>query len=207
VLGPTELIRLSVGIENRIDAQGELWPVPGKASTLFSVSRHQAGYARYFRHDLPTAVRREIEGLDPEVALQDQRLVCGILGQYTPPDGAFAGRGYVFDKPPSPAQFPDAVFRDGSCVILVGGEPVSWAWTADESDQAAELAVETATRYRRRGYARQVCAAWAAHVMGKGQVAFYTHEVGNVASEALARSLVVVAYARVTTYEARAAPG
>ena len=77
----------------------------------------------------------------------------------------------------------------------------------EESKQAAELAVETAPGYRRLGYARQVVAAWASHVLGEGKVAFYSHEVGNAASEALAHSLGVVQYAVVTTYESKATAG
>ena len=84
---------------------------------------------------------------------------------------------------------------------------MSWAWTSQESDQAAELAVETEPEYRRRGYARQVVAAWATHVLQENKVAFYSHEVDNTASEALARSLGVVQYAVVTTYEIKAGPG
>jgi GNAT superfamily N-acetyltransferase len=204
---PTELVRLSIGIENRVDANGDLWPLPGQASALFSISHHQAGYTRFYRYDLPPDVRCEIAALDPEVALQDHTVVRRILARHVPCDSAFAGQGCYFAHRPSPGEFPDAVFHDGCHVIRVGGEPVSWAWMAHESEQAAELAVETDPDYRRRGYARQVVAAWAAHVLGRGKEAFYSHEVGNLASEALARSLGVVQYATVTTYEVVATTG
>ena len=204
---PPELIRLSIGIENRVDPSGDLRPVPGKNSALFSISRHQNGYIRFFRYDLPTAVRHQIEVLQPEMALQDHNIVRQILGRHTPCDSVFAGKGYYFAHLPSPEEFSDAVFHNGCYVIQVGGEPVSWAWTSHESEQAAELAVETVLEYRRRGYARQVVAAWAARVLGQGKVAFYSHEVGNTASEALAHSLGVVQYAVWTTYEIKATTG
>lgn len=112
MLKSTELIRLSIGIENEVDSSGDLRPVPGKDSALFSISHHQTGYSAFFRYDLPLDIRRQIEALDPEVALKDH------------------------DK-----------------------------------------------------------------------VAFYSHEVGNTASEALAHSLGVVQYAVVTTYESKATAG
>jgi len=204
---PTELIVLSIEIENEIDANGDLRPRPSKASTLFSISRHAGGHVRYYRYDLPRKVRLQIEELDPEVALQDDEAVRRILERYTSCDSVFAGKGYHFARPPSPEECPDAVYREGCYVILVDGKPVSWAWTADESEQAAELAVETLPKYRRRGYARQVVVAWATHVLEEGKVAFYSHEVGNAASEALAHSLDVVQYAAVTTYGSNASLG
>jgi hypothetical protein len=203
-LDSTDLIVLSIEIENQIDACGELRPRAGKESTLFSISRHEGGYLRFFRHDLPPQVRHQLEDLDPGVALQDHATVRKILAQHTLCDTVFAGKKYYFERRPSPAEFPDAVCRQGCYVVLVDGSPVSWAWTADSSDRAAELAVETTVPYRRRGYGRQVAAAWAAHVLGEGKVAFYSHELKNVASEALARSLGVTQYAVMTTYGIKA---
>jgi hypothetical protein len=204
-LHPTELVTLNIEIENQIDAHGDLHPLPGKDAALFSISRCRAGYARYYRYDLLRGIRRQIEALDPEAALHDHKAVQRLLAHHTPCDTIFAGKGYYFARRPAPIEYPDAVCREGCHVILIDGKPVSWAWTADASDQAAELAVETTPAHRRRGYARQVAAAWAAHVLGEGKVAFYSHELGNLASEALARSLGVVQYAVVTTYSAKPA--
>jgi RimJ/RimL family protein N-acetyltransferase len=207
VWSPTELIVLNIAIENQIAPGGDLMPLRGKASTLFSISLQAGGQVRFYRSDLPRSIRRQIEALDPETALQDHEAVRRILDKYTSCDTVFAGKGYYFARTPFPAEYPDAVYRDGCYVILVDGKPVSWAWTADESERAAELAVETVPRYQRRGYARQVVAAWAAHVLGEGKVAFYSHEVGNTPSEALAHSLGAVQYAVVTTYSSKAASG
>jgi hypothetical protein len=201
---PTELVRLSIEIENQTDASGNLLPRPGKDSALFVVSRYATGHARFFRDDVPSTARRQLEALDAEAALQDHNTVRGILSEYVASDTVFAGKGYSFVRPPSPDEFPDVVYHQGCYVVLVDGAPVSWAWTADSSDRAAELAVETALEHRRRGYARQVASAWAAHVLTAGKVAFYSHEVDNHASEALARSLGVVQYAVVTTYGVKA---
>jgi hypothetical protein len=202
----TQLIQLNIAIENQVDASGDLRPLPGKASALFSISQHQAGVLCFYRFDLPPDVRRQLEALDPEAALHEHAVVRQILARHTPCDSVFAGKGSYFAHCPSPEAYPDAVLHAGCYVILADGAPVCWAWTANESEAAAELAVETVAEYRRRGYARQAVAAWAAHVLGQGKVAFYSHEAGNVASEALARSLGVVPYAVVTTYERKALP-
>ena len=89
----------------------------------------------------------------------------------------------------------------GRFVILVDREEVSWAWSVRENRVAAEVAVETAAHFRLHGYGRQVTAAWAHHIMDKGKVAFYSFARGNVASEALARSLGVVEFSNVAAYE------
>ena len=54
--------------------------------------------------------------------------------------------------------------------------------------------------HRRHGHARRAVAAWAANVVAGGRVAFFSHRIDNVASEALARSLGVVLYAESTGY-------
>lgn len=203
-MDPAALAVLSIEIENQIDASGDLRPLPGKDSALFSISRHQSGYLRFYRYDLPPSLRRQLERLGSEASLTDHKAVRRILSRHTACNTVFAGKGYHFRRRPAPAEYPDAVYREGCYVIVVDGAPVSWAWTSDSSEQAAELAVETLPRYQRRGYARQVASAWAAQILAEGKVAFYSHGLDNAASEALARSLGVVQYAVVTTYAVRA---
>jgi predicted GNAT family acetyltransferase len=84
---------------------------------------------------------------------------------------------------------------------LDGDEPISEAFSVRENAAAAEVAVETAALFRRRGYGRQVTAAWAYHVMGLGKVAFYSYADENTVSQALARSLGVVQFSSVAAYE------
>ena len=112
-LKAAELARLSIGIENQIDSSGDLKPVPGNDSTIFSISRHQTGHIQFFRYDLPIDVRRQIETLDPEVALTGHKTVCQILAQYSSCDSVFAGKGYYFAHSPPREAFPDAVFHNG----------------------------------------------------------------------------------------------
>jgi GNAT superfamily N-acetyltransferase len=165
---PIDLIRLNVEIENRINAAGDLLPLPSKASALFSVHRH-------------ATVQR-------------------LLSTHVPCDRVFAGQAYAFAHVPAPAEYPDAALHEGAYVIRADGAPMSWAWTQEESEDAAELPVETLPGYRRRGYARQVVAAWAAQVLAQGKVAFYSHEIDNATSEALARSLGMMPYALSVSY-------
>jgi len=195
-----DLIRLNMEIESVINLDGDLEPLPEKESAIFSISRHRDGYVTYFRQDVPSAIRERLRALDVDRLLDDHEMVKRILSEHTPCKNVFAGRSCYLTHTPSPDEFPDAVLHEGCYVIMVDGKPVSWAWTQDGNEQAAELAVETLPEFRRRGYGRQVVAAWAANVIGSGKVAFYSYIIGNVASEALARSLEVVQYAIMTTY-------
>ncbi len=190
-----DLIRLNTEIENLVNSDGDLTPISGKDSAIFAIHRHEGGYVCYFRYDAPPSIRQQIEALDPEKAIYNHDTVKHILAPYALCNKVFAGKGYYFDRIPSPDEFPDAILYEGCYVIMADGKPVSWAWTQDRSERAAELAVETLPEYRRRGHARQVVAAWASHVAKSGRVAFFSHEIGNMESEALGRSLGVVQYA------------
>jgi|GEM_PF-1751332 len=189
-LSTRDLIRLNTEIENFVDSDGDLTPISGKDSAIFAIHRYEGGYVCYFRYDVPPSIRQQIEALDPEEALYNHDTVKHI--PYALCSKVFAGKGYYFDLVPSPDEFPDAVLHEGCYVIMADGKPVSWAWTQDRNDRAAELAVETLPEYRRRGHARQVVAASASDVVKSGRVAFFSHKIGNVPSEALARSLGVV---------------
>lgn len=131
---------------------------------------------------MPVDVRREIEALDPEAAPTRHERGGQVLGRHAVCDSIWAGLEYYFARRPSPAEFRDVAYQKGCHVVGVGGVPVSWAWTSEASDEAEELAVETAPEHRRRGYARRAVSAWAARVLDEGKVALYSHETGNVAS-------------------------
>lgn len=103
----------------------------------------------------------------------------------------FAGRTGVFVRAPGPDGFPLAEEDGDAWVVRVDEEIVSWAVSSRENDRAAELGCETLPAFRRRGYARQVCAAWARDVLASGRVGFYSYDFDNPASAALAASLGV----------------
>jgi hypothetical protein len=195
-----ELIRQNIEIENEITPEGDLKPLPGKESALFSINHYKDGYVAYFRYDIPSSIRERIRSLSPEQALHDFETVSQILAEYVPCGKVFAGHGCYFANIPKPTEYPDVILHKGCYVIMVDGKPVSRAWTQNENEHAAELAVETLPMFRRHGYARQVVAAWAVEVMRAGKIAFYSYRIDNPASEALAKSLDVVQYATTVGY-------
>lgn len=198
-----ELIRLNVTLEYGLNPAGDLVSLPGSDPdrvARFIIWRHRGGYVTYFRHNLSPAVRARLSRLDPERALYDPETVRRVLEADGPCKDVWAGKGYVFTRIPVPDEFPDATLHEGCYVVMVEGRPVAWAWSQAQNDKAAEVAVEVLPAFRRRGYARQVTAAWAHHVMGDGRVAFFSHVHDNVPSEALARSLEVVLYGVSATY-------
>lgn len=215
LLNPVDLICLSVGIENVILPNGDLEAIPGKEPALLVACHYPGdhptaggpvlvdgptGALLFFHHAIPPAIRQQVQKLPFSRILDDIDTVRSILGQYTACTSVFRGAGCYFDHIPAPQEYRDVVWHSDSFAILVGGNPVSRAWTQDSSDLACELAVESIPAHRGHGYARQVCAAWAAFVIDQGKVAFYSYKIGNLASQALARSLNVVQYARTTGY-------
>jgi hypothetical protein len=193
-----ELIRSNIGLENCINSSGKLFPLTDSDPSIvahFIISRHSEGCERFFRHDLPEPIREKLTNLDPEQALYDVELVKRILSEDRQCQDAWRGKGYVFRYVPDSAEFPDVIQQGGTFVIMADDKPIARAWSQEQNEKAAELAVEVLPEYRRRGYARQVSAAWANHIMRSGRIAFYSHLHNNTASEALAHSLGVVQYA------------
>jgi hypothetical protein len=196
-LSSIELIHLNIGLENRIGPSDKLFPL--LHSTLgkvahFIIACHSRGCERYFRNDLPVSILEKLSGLDPEQALHDFDLVTRVLSEDIPCKEAWGGIGCVFKHISDPAEFPDAVLHEGSFVILFENKPVAWVWSQEQNEKAAELALEALPQFRRRGYGRQVAAAWANHIMRDGRIAFYSHLHDNTPSQALANSLGVVQY-------------
>ena len=79
--------------------------------------------------------------------------------------------------------------------VMVDGYPVSICFSARASDAAAEAGVETAERFRGRGLASRVTAAWALAVRASGRVPLYSTSWTNSPSLAVARKLGLIAYA------------
>lgn len=79
--------------------------------------------------------------------------------------------------------------------LVEGGHAVSVCFCARRSDVAAEAGVETAVKFRGRGLAPRVAAAWSLAVRASGRVPLYSTSWDNEASLAVARKLGLVAYA------------
>ena len=203
-MNAVELISLNIELEFGINSTGLLVPRPGSDAAevpRFSIVRYEEGYITYFRHDLPCRAREQLAVLAFEQAFNDHETVKHILAEDTPCEKMWIGNSYYFTHIPTLDEFPDVVLHQGCYVVKVAGEPVAWAWTVRGNELAAEVATETLPAFRRRGYGRQVTAAWACHVMQEGKVAFFSHERDNLASRALAWSLGVVQYSSVVEYK------
>lgn len=95
--------------------------------------------------------------------------------------------------------------------FLVEGHAVSLCGCARRSDEAAEASLETAERFRGRGLAQRVTAAWAVAVRASGRIPLYSTSWENAASLAVARKLGLSIYAAswslyAQTYEDRRLP-
>jgi len=83
--------------------------------------------------------------------------------------------------------------------IAEDGAPVSICFCARRSNTAAEAGVDTAERFRRRGYAARVTAAWALALRARRMTPLYSTSWANDASLAVARKLGLVTYGSTWT--------
>ncbi len=90
---------------------------------------------------------------------------------------------------PARQEFAAVVEREGQFVLAVRGEIIARARSLRSNAEGAEVWVETAADYRRRGYGRRVAAAWGYEQLAQGRAAFYCYAVDNRASARLAQSL------------------
>jgi hypothetical protein len=181
-----------------VNAEGLLVRIPGRDPDDIPrclALRHSAGYRVLFRNDLAHLLREQIAALPPEVVFGDQQTIGAILAQDAPVEAIWAGRSYIFPSAPAPAEYPDVVRveRGGDArpvyAVHIAGQIVASCESAREDEAAAEAWVQTAPEFRRRGYARQVTAAWAHEIIRLGKIAFYSHSMNNLASQGVARSL------------------
>jgi hypothetical protein len=79
--------------------------------------------------------------------------------------------------------------------VFEEGRPVSLCFSARTSAVAAQAGVETAGRYRGRGLAPRVTAAWARSLRAEGRTPLYSTQWTNQPSLAVARKLCLTTYA------------
>ncbi|HEX5164875.1 MAG TPA: GNAT family N-acetyltransferase [Thermomicrobiales bacterium] len=189
---PRELVDLKLAMEFGVAPEGETLP-PARLNAdglpRLLVSRFAGGEAIYFRFDVDRRVRDELRALGTERLMTDESQVRSILDRTALVEKLYRVRWYTIERLPQPVEYPDATFQDGRYVVLVDGKVAAWAQTDAESPVAAEVSIETLEAYQRRGFARQVTAAWAAGVLSAGKVAYYSHLLHNTASQAVAASL------------------
>lgn len=85
--------------------------------------------------------------------------------------------------------------------IIVEGRRISSCTSSLENEIGAEAWVTTAPAFQRKGYGRQVAAAWAHDLQQQGKIPFYSHRWDNLASESLARSLKLIQFMEDVAYK------
>jgi len=220
---PVQLIHMQLAIECiGLDEDGLLIRVPGpdpdEIARVYAY-RYEGRYITTFRRDLPASIRKQIRALGAETVYHDSEAVKALLATAAPCSEVGVFYTYVFPDTLGPRQFPDVVrlgeadeglieaYRAGMNVteravfaVIRDGMIVSTCGSVREDGDAGECYVFTVPEYRRRGYGRQVTAAWGHHVTEHGKVAFYSHATENVASQSVARSLGLRPAFSVTTY-------
>jgi ribosomal protein S18 acetylase RimI-like enzyme len=189
---PIHLVRLKLAVEFGVGPDGDVLPPPTRNASghpRLLASRFDGDEAMFFRHDVPEMTRSRLRGLGVQRVMDDEAVVRAILEADAPVEDVWRVRWYTLHDAPSPDACPDVTRQDGRFVILVDGVVVAQAWTVAGNARASEVEVETLPDFRRRGYARQVVAAWAADTLSNGRAVFYSHTVDNAASAGVSRSL------------------
>lgn len=199
-----ELVELKIAMEFGVAPVGDSLPPArenGEGQPRLLVSRFGDDFACYFRFDLPPSIRDVLRELDPDTLMRDEQRVRDILARDAGCGKTYHIRWYTIDRMPDPAEYRDVSEKEGMYVVLVDGTVAAWAKTDCENERAAEVSIETLPAFRRRGYARQVTAAWAAHALAAGKVAYYSHLLANAPSRAVADSLGLIHLSDETEYE------
>ncbi len=172
------------------------------------------------RADLPAAVRSSLFTLEPHEAFQDEESVRPCLSPHAPCINVSRFRTYVFPDSLSPIDYPDAMrltdahwplirkydskvrpSRRTVFAVILDNRIVSTCESARENERSAEAWVRTLPKFRGRGFARQVTAAWGCDLKQQGKIPFYSHRPDNVASQALASSLGLIPVFDGVAYE------
>lgn len=169
--------------------------------------RHEQGYARYYRPDLPATLRSQLAALPAEQLWHDRTLTRRLLSLAGACMEPWVGTSYVFPVllaaadvlavRLSPAHQPlierwnPQLETIGRVVyaVIVDEQIVATCESSREDARSGEAWVQTNPAFRGRGYARQVTAAWARALQQQGKLPFYSHRADNLASRGVARSL------------------
>lgn len=186
------LIELKMALEFGVAPVGDVLPIATNQQDdqpIVLVSRFSGESRMYLREDVPDIVRDRLRALGAGQCYDDEEAVCSILANEMATRDVRRIRWYVAVRRPAPTEHVDVRSVDGRHVIISDGHEVAWAESDWDNGEAAEVSIETRPEYRRRGFARQVTAAWIAATLDAGKDGFYSHRLTNAGSEAVAQSL------------------
>ena len=189
------LVEMKLAMEFGVGPAGDTLPAAtlnAEEQPRLLVSRFGDDHVVFYRHDVPQSTRDALSALGVDALVGDETHVRRILEQDAPIEKVYRIRWYTIDRLPAPDEYPDVTIRDRCHVVAVDGKVVAWAQTDAEDEHSAEVSIATDEAFRRRGYAHQVTASWAASVLAAGKVAFYSHLLENAPSGGVAASLGLV---------------
>jgi hypothetical protein len=203
-----DLVRLNLGLEYRIGSDDTLSPLRGEAWVdipILYAARTASAAGLFLDARIPESARQRLRAEGAESFLRDPKGATEVLRDLPGvrvPRTTTRFVGAVFDRVPELSEFRDARWRgeDRFEIVDASGAPAAVAWSVRANALAAEVAVETAVPHRRRGFARQVTAAWAAHVVRTHRFAFYSYREENEPSARLAGRLGTRVYANGIAY-------
>lgn len=164
---------------------------------------------------LPGSIRRQLPEADLRAGRTDTTVAVleksgiptrtGHFKTYIFPDGSRSAQvAAVVCLPqadPRVMAFGFNGFTDQVFAIDQDGAILSACVSSRQNAQSAEAWVRTHADHRKKGLARQVVTAWAAHLQQAGLVPFYSHNIENTGSAHLARSLNLIPVFEETVIE------
>jgi GNAT superfamily N-acetyltransferase len=218
-----DLIRTQLALEGiGVDDEGQLIRVPClNPDTLHRVyvARYPGGATIFFQAGLHPALCSCLLRLPVTEFFENPQRVRAILAEDRPCESSFIGKSYVFPDTISVIQYPDVLHlsqADPELVrqynpeidpnhkevfgVMADGKIVATCESSREDDAAGEAWVFTLEPYRRRGYARQLTAAWGHWLQKRGKTPFYSHLRENLASQAVAQSLGLIQWVEGAGY-------
>lgn len=218
------LVQLHLEALYRYDADGLMLcdnEPDGADAPRFYMLRTLEGSAWRFGHTLPAPLRQQIAALcAAEPPATDLRkpatqadAIRALLGEHAPIASEYRGPAYVFAQAPQPSaravlvkpsnhdllqrHFPYNSYppeAGPTAIAVADGAAVSCCFCSRLTPRAAHAGLETAEGYRRRGYAVDATATWAAAVFASGRQPLYGTTWDNLASQGVARRLGLQLY-------------
>ena len=120
---PLELIKVHLELECiGFDPHGDLIRIPGPDPDDLPrvyIAKHRQGYVAYYRHDVPSEIRRALQALPVPRCFTDYALVKHILATASPCESMHIGKSYVFPAPIDSGRYPAVTRLDETHTAVV----------------------------------------------------------------------------------------